>query len=165
MATITKTPTPAGIPGATLHRVLDEGHGPDAWYGSDISAAVSDVDARAAFTRPAKGRHNIAEIALHHAYWAREVRRRLTGKVEEQFLLEGEDWFDLPDESPATWEKVRATLSGEQQRLAEAVDGIASGAISSPLGEAERFDQVLGIATHAAYHAGQLQLVKKLLEK
>ncbi len=165
MATITKTPTPAGIPGATLHRVLDEGHGPDAWYGSDISAAVGDVDARAAFTRPAKGRHTIAEIALHHAYWTREVRRRLTGTVEEPFLLDGEDWFDLPDESSATWDKVRATLSAEQRRLADAVDAVASGSVSSPLGEAERFDQVLGIATHAAYHAGQIQLVKKLLEK
>lgn len=163
MATTTKTSTPAGIPGATLHRVLDEGHGPDAWYGSDISAAVTDVDARSAFKRPAKGRHNIAEIALHHAFWAHEVRRRLTGQVEEPFLLEGEDWFELPDESSATWQKVRATLSAEQERLADAVDGIASGTVSSPLGEAERFDQVLGIATHAAYHAGQIQLVKKLI--
>lgn len=163
MATTTKTSTPAGIPGATLHRVLDEGHGPDAWYGSDISAAVTDVDARSAFKRPAKGRHNIAEVALHHAFWAREVRRRLTGQVDEPFLLEGEDWFDLPDESSATWQTVRATLSAEQERLADVVDGIASGAVSSPLGEAERFDQVLGIATHAAYHAGQIQLIKKMI--
>lgn len=163
MAATTKTATPAGIPGQTLHRVLDEGHGPDAWYGADISAAVSDVDAGSAFKRPAKGRHNIAEIALHHAFWAREVRRRLTGRVEEPFLLDGEDWFELPDESPATWKKVRATLASEQQRLADAVDRIASATVTSPLGESERFDQVIGIAAHAAYHAGQIQLVKKLI--
>ena len=67
-ATLTKTPTKTGLPPATLNRILDEGYGPGAWYGSDLRAAVGDVKKATAFTRPAKGRHNIAEVALHHAY-------------------------------------------------------------------------------------------------
>lgn len=162
-ATTAKTPTPAAIPAATLRRLLDEGHGPDAWYGSDVRAALDGLDAAAAFRRPGKGRHNIAEIALHHAFWVREVRRRLTGEVREPFPLEGEDWFDLADGKPLPWTKVQATLEEETQRLAGAVEQIAAGRVTSPLSETERFDQVLGIAAHAAYHAGQIQLVKKLI--
>ena len=64
-ATATKTPTPTGLPAATFNRILDEGYGPGAWYGSDLRAAVGEVSAATAFTRPAKGRHNIAEVALH----------------------------------------------------------------------------------------------------
>jgi hypothetical protein len=163
MSTATKTATPVGIPAEALHRVLDEGHGPEAWYGADINAAVADVDAKTAVKRPAAGRHNIAEIALHHAYWAREVRKRLAGAVAEAFPAEGEDWFEVSGAAPLTWTVVRDTLSAETRRLAEATDAIARGGASSPLGETERFDQALGIAAHAAYHAGQIQLVKKLV--
>ena len=55
MSTIaTKTPTPAGIPGAALRRVLDEGYGPDAWYGAGLGTAISDVTARSEERRVGK---------------------------------------------------------------------------------------------------------------
>ena len=161
--TATKTPTPTGIPAAALRRVLDEGYGPDAWYGAGLGTAISDVTADAAFRRPADGRHNIAEIALHHAFWTREVRRRLTGKVDEPFPLDGEDWFDLEKNSPLKWKDIVATVEVEEKRLADAVIGVAKGKVKSPLSSEEQFDQTIGIAGHGAYHAGQIQLVKKLI--
>jgi len=162
-ATLTKTPTKTSLPPAALNRILDEGYGPGAWYGSDLKAAVGDVKKASAFTRPAKGRHNIAEVALHHAYHAGQVRARLTGEAAAPFPLEGEDWFELKDESRLTWKEVAAALDAAQQRLSQAVSEIASGARISPLGEAERLDLVVGITGHAAYHAGQIQLIKKLI--
>lgn len=161
--TLTKTPTPTGVPPATFNRILDEGYGPGAWYGSDLRAATSDVTAATAFTRPAKGRHNVAEVALHHAYWARQIAGKLTGDAPAAFPLEGEDWFELKDESSLSWKEVAATLDASQQGLSQAVSEIASGARISPLGEAERFDIIVGITGHAAYHAGQIQLIKKLV--
>ena len=161
--TLTKTKTPTGVPAATFNRVLDEGYGTGAWYGADLHTAVADVKKASAFTRPAKGRHNIAEVALHHAYWATQITARLTGESAPAFPLEGEDWFELKDESRLTWKEIVATLDAAQQRLSQAVSKIASGARVSPLGEADRFDLVVGIAGHAAYHAGQIQLIKKLI--
>jgi hypothetical protein len=67
-ATATKTPTPTGLPPATFNRIIDESYGPGAWYGADLRSAVADTPAAAAFKRPAKGRHNIAEVALHAAF-------------------------------------------------------------------------------------------------
>jgi len=93
--TLTKTPTPTGLPAATFNRILDEGYGPGAWYGSDLRASIGDVSAAAAFKRPAKGRHNVAEVALHAAFWANEATSRLTGAGRAAFPLDGEDWFEL----------------------------------------------------------------------
>ena len=135
-ATATKTPTPAGLPAAAYTRILEEGYGPGAWYGSDLRASIGDVSAATAFTRPATGRHNIAEVALHAAFWADEAASRLTGAPRAGFPLAGEDWFELNDESTLTWKKVAATLDASQQRLSQAVSEIAGGARTSPLGEA-----------------------------
>jgi hypothetical protein len=162
-ATATKTPTPTAIPPATFHCILQEGYGPGAWYGSDLKASVSDVTPATAFTRPSNGRHNIAEVALHHAFWSEQIASKLTGASASGFPLEGEDWFELDDESRLPWQEIVATLERSQQRLSQAVTEVASGARTSPLGEAERFDLVIGITGHAAYHAGQIQLIKKLV--
>ena len=159
----TTTASPAGAAGVTFKRILDEGYGPGAWYGSDLRAAVGDVTAAAALTRPARDRHNIAEVALHHAYWAGQIAGRLTGSPAAPFPLEGEDWFEVSDESRLSWGAITAALEASQERLSQAVLEIASGARTSPLGEAERLDLVLGITGHAAYHAGQIQLIKKLI--
>lgn len=163
----TRTPTPTGFPPATFPRILDEGYchgGPGAWYGSDLRAALADVTPAIAFRRPASGRHNIAEVALHHAYWAGQITARLAGGEPSAFPLVGkEDWFDLDDESKLSWAAITALVDASQQRLSRTVGEIASGARVSPLSEAEQFDLVLGITGHAAYHAGQIQLIKKLL--
>jgi hypothetical protein len=146
----------------TLERILQEGYGPGAWHGPDLKAAVSDVPEATAFERPGPDRHNIAEIALHHAWTVRSVSSRLTGLEPEPFVVEGEDWFELRGDRP-TWPEVQAVLATEQQRLATAVADLGAGRIRSPLAETERFDLVLGVTCHAVYHAGQIQLIKRLL--
>lgn len=166
MTTLTKSTTPTSIPAAVLPRLIDEGHSPGAWYGPDIQSAIEDVDAAQASRRPAPDRHNIAEIALHHAFWLHEVRGRLTGGAADAFALPGEDWFAWDGESRGalSWTEVQRTLAGEVQRLREVIDAIDRGAQASPLGPEARFDQVLGIAAHGAYHAGQIQLVKAMVD-
>jgi hypothetical protein len=67
-------------------RVLREGYGPGAWHGADLEAALADVVPALAFWRPAAGRHNIAEIALHHAYCARAVRSQISRRPAESFV-------------------------------------------------------------------------------
>jgi hypothetical protein len=160
--TNSKTEIPKKLDARVLARVLEEGYGPGAWHGADLKAALADVAADAAFWRPAPGRHNIAEIALHHAYCARAVRGQLTGNTPEAFVLDGEDWFPLSAGAPLDWAKVQAAVETEQARVATVLAGLASGQVGSPLGDVERFDLVLGLACHAVYHAGQVQLLKRL---
>jgi len=143
-------------------RLLREGYGEGAWHGPDLKAAIADVTPDAAFHRPAPGRHNIAEIALHHAYCARAVRAKLTGIEAEPFVLVGDDWFALPDPSTLSWANILEVVELEQNALARAVADITNGGTRSPLADSERFDLVLGITCHAVYHAGQIQLIKRL---
>ena len=111
-------------PGA---RVLLEGYGGEAWHGPDLKAALADVSSVLAFWRPAPGRHNIAEIALHHAYYAHSVRGRLSETAPEPFVLEGEDWFPLSGKDKLTWKEIVAVVDRQQQHLATLVADIEAG--------------------------------------
>jgi hypothetical protein len=146
-------------------RVLREGYGPGAWHGADLKGALADVSPALAFWRPGPGRHNIAEIALHHAFCARNVRAQLSGQAAEPFVLTGDDWFELEADGPLSWPSIQATVESEQDRLTRVVADIEAGKVVSPLADAERFDLILGITSHAIYHAGQVQLVKRLRDK
>jgi hypothetical protein len=145
-----------------LARVLGEGYGPGAWHGPDLKAALADVPAELAFWRPSPERHSIAEVALHHAYCARAVRGQLSGTKPEPFVLEGEDWFELPGSKRLQWPQIQSVVETEQQKLVGLVAEIAAGQAPSRLSETERFKLVLGITCHAVYHAGQIQLLKRL---
>jgi hypothetical protein len=159
--TIEKTATPNGLDARVLSRVLEEGYGPGAWHGSDLRAALADVTADLAFWRPAPERHNIAEIALHHAYTGRSVRGQLSDTPPEPFALEGDDWFPA-EPSGLSWPEIQNILEAEQSRLSGVVSDIAENRVKSPKPDAERFDLILGITCHAVYHAGQVQLLKRL---
>ncbi len=143
-------------------RVLREGYGPGAWHGPDLKAALEDVTPAVAFWRPGAGRHNIAEIALHHAYYVRGVRAQVSGQATEPFVFEGEDWFDVADEKKLAWSRIQGIVEAEHQRLGTLVDDTEAGRLVSALAGAERFSLLLGITCHAIYHAGQIQLIKRL---
>jgi len=160
--TITRTMIPEHTDASILARLLEEGYGPGAWHGADLRAALADVSAAAAFWRPGAGRHNIAEIALHHAWCVRSVIERISGGEPGAFPVAGSDWFELSNAGPLSWADVTLALDEYQRRLAEAVANVGAGAIDSPLSEREQFDLVLGVTCHAIYHAGQVQLVKVL---
>lgn len=162
VATTAKTIIPDRTDTRVLARILEEGYGPGAWHGADLKAALADVDPALAFWRPAPGRHNIAELAVHHAYCIRSVRGQLAGATPAPFVLDGDDWFTLPDESKISWAEITALVGAEQERLTTLVGEIGSGRVRSPLTDVERFDLVVGITCHAVYHAGQAQLIKRL---
>ena len=149
MTTETLLPVP-------LTRVLDEGYGPGAWHGADMKAAIADVAPTVAFWRPGKGRHNIAEIALHHAWCVRNVTAQLSGGEPPAFPVDGADWLTLDNENTISWAEIRRALEEQQQALAAAVGA------SSVSSDKERFDLALGVTCHAVYHAGQIQLIKVL---
>jgi hypothetical protein len=141
---------------ATLTRVLDEGYGPGAWHGADMKAAVANVTPAMAFWRPGKGRHNIAEIALHHAWCVRNVNAQLAGGEPPAFPVDGADWLTLDDEKLISWSEIKRAIETQQQAL------LATVALPSLSAEKERFDLALGVTCHAIYHAGQIQLIKVL---
>lgn len=60
-----------------LLALLDEGFDRKAWHGPNLLGSLRGLSAEQALRRPAPGRHNVWEIAVHCAYWKSIVRRRL----------------------------------------------------------------------------------------
>jgi hypothetical protein len=81
----------------------------------------------------------------------------------EPFIVDGDDWFELSDPTALPWSKVLEVMTLEQERLMDCVARTQSNGVRSPLPESDRFELVLGIACHAVYHAGQVQLIKRLV--
>jgi hypothetical protein len=158
-STIENTAIPSGFEA----RILNEGYGSGAWHGPDLKAALADVTPEQSAWRPAKGRHNIGEIALHHAYCVHAVRAQLSASPIDPFVLDGQGWFEVSTATtPLSWREIQATVEAEHRQLLALVEAIESGASASPLPAEERRPLVLGITCHAIYHAGQIQLIKRL---
>ena len=88
-----------------LLQIIDSGYNRKAWHGPNLRQSLRGVSAEDAAWRPAPGRHNIWEIAVHAAYWKYVVRRRLRGDLRGSFACEGSNWFVRP--SPTAHNKER----------------------------------------------------------
>ncbi len=145
--------------GADLLGLLDEAWLTKAWHGPTLRGALKGVTASQAGWRPAAGRHNIWEIAVHAAYWKYAVARRLRGGKRGAFPMKGSNWFDAPDSADAAaWRDALAMLGEQQKALRQAVvDWHRAGRPNPSLAR-----HVVGIAFHDIYHAGQIQLLKRL---
>ena len=152
-------------PVALLLRILDEAYEKKAWHGPNLRGTLRGVSAEQAAWRPAPDRHNVWELALHAAYWKYASRRRLTGEKRGAFPAGGSNWFRRPESATEkAWRADLALLDREHRRLRAAVAAIPAGRLSSVSpGSRHRIDTlVYGIAAHDVYHAGQIQLVKRL---
>lgn len=151
-----------------LLQVLDGAYSRHAWHGTNLRGSIRGVSLQEALWRPSPDRHNIWEIVLHTAYWKFCVRRHVTGLRDEKFSRPGSNWFDLPKRSDATHFKADvALLASEHRALVQAVAKFPPARLKkTPPGLKWRYEQyIYGIASHDLYHAGQIQLLKRLLRK
>ncbi|MFH1575061.1 MAG: DinB family protein [Acidobacteriota bacterium] len=151
-----------------LLRLLDEGYAKLAWHGPNLRGSLRGVTPEQAGWRPARGRHNIWEIAVHAAYWKYAVRRRLTGARRGSFVYPGSNWFARPDrDGTISLRRDLAVLEEEHRLLRETVAEMAPERLGelSPKKKWTLGDMIAGIAMHDVYHAGQIQLLKRLQKK
>lgn len=138
---------------------LDEGFHKQAWHGPNLKGALRGVTAAQAAWRPAPRRHTIQELVVHAAYWKYVVRRRLTGAKRGSFLEPGSNWFARPDApDPAGWKRDVAVLAAMHKELRKAVAAMTPAQLRDP----KTLKLVRGVADHDIYHAGQIQLLKRL---
>ncbi|MBI3844379.1 MAG: DinB family protein [Planctomycetes bacterium] len=150
---------------AVLLRLLDEAYERQAWHGTNLRGSLRGVTASEAAWRPARGRHNVWERALHAAYWKYAVTRQLTGEKRGSFRLEGSNWFARPAgaTSAKAWREDLAILDAEHRRLRDVVAALKPAALRQRIGRRYLAIQLItGAAMHDIYHAGQIQLLKRL---
>jgi hypothetical protein len=146
-----------------LVHAVDEAFRGVGWHGPALRSSLRGVTPKQAAWRPGRGYHNIWEVAVHAAYWKHIVRARLTGDRSHAFALKGSNWFVCP--SPGrTWQDDVRMLIDEHRALRDAISGVAPAALGKQVhGRRQTYAYTIrGIAAHDVYHAGQIQLLKKL---
>jgi hypothetical protein len=127
---------------------------------------VRGLSAEEAAWRPAPDRHNIWETTVHAAYWKYAVRRRLTREKRGSFVLKGSNWFERPsgNAGEAAWRDDVALLIAEHRKLREVVAALPAKRLGqkSAGSRSTNLTLIRGIAAHDLYHAGQIQLLKRL---
>lgn len=158
-------------PAAEIQRllgVIDQAYDQQAWHGTNLRGALRGVDARQALWRPAHDRHNIWEVAVHAAYWKYAVRRRLTGEKRAGFPMAGSNWWRRPDgdSSTAAWRRDLRLLGDMHRELRSTIASFPSRRLGHAVGASRHrvCEMIAGIAMHDVYHAGQIQLLKRLSE-
>jgi hypothetical protein len=149
-----------------LLRALDQAYDAPSWHGTNLRGSLRRVSAAEAAFRPGPERHNVWELALHCAYWKYAVRRRLAGEKRGSFPLAGSNFFLRPEGRPseAEWKRDVALLDDCHRRLRATVAALPPARLDEVTRGARvaNRDVVLGIAAHDLYHAGQIQLLKRL---
>jgi hypothetical protein len=147
----------------SLLQQLDEAFGVRSWHGTNLRGSLRGLSPKAAAWRPAPGRHNIWELTVHAAYWKYAARRRLTGAKRGEFALSGSNWFVRPaTPTTAAWRADLALLAREHAELRAAIAKLEDADLARRAGQGTVGFLVRGIAAHDLYHAGQIQLLKRL---
>ena len=143
--------------------LLDEAYEKKTWHGPNLRQSIKGVTAKQAAWRPGPGRHNIWEVTLHAAYWKYAVRRRIEGGKRGSFVLKGSNFFPRPEPgklNEAAWRADKKLLEREHRALRQTVAEI----LRTPRG-AKFLKQLYGVAFHDIYHAGQIRLLRRLMER
>jgi hypothetical protein len=148
-----------------LLRLLDQGFDHRAWHGPSLAGTIRGLTRQQALWRPAPERHNIWELVLHTAYWKYAVRRRLAGGAHGAFPRAGSNWPALPElRGEREWRADVALLKAEHKRLRQVVVVLGPRALARRGGRGRwtNAELIHGVAMHDLYHAGQIQLLKRL---
>lgn len=137
------------------------------WHGTNLNGSVRGLTVDVAAWRPTPRRHNIWELVVHTAYWKYTVLRRLTGAERGSFPLTGSNWFarPLPDQgTPRDLAADVQLLRSTHRALLRAVQAFDLSRLDTrpPGGKVTYRDLIVGVAAHDLYHAGQIQLLKRL---
>ena len=153
-----------------LLAVLDQAYNQPSWHGTNLRGSSRRVTPAQAAWRPAEHRHNIWEIVVHAAYWKYAAARRFRGDARGSFALKGSNWFrrpssDDPGRSPEkAWKSdlhLLDDMHDSLRRRGEATVGERSPR-TPPGTKVSNFALLSGVAAHDLYHAGQIQLLKRL---
>ena len=145
--------------------LIDQSYDRLAWHGTNLRGSVRGLSAAQASWRPAPQRHNIWEIVVHAAYWKYAVRRRILGEKRGSFPLKGSNWFRRPvEDTAAAWKADLVLLDETHKSMRQAIEQLPARKLHTLQGKTKfTYAQLIyGLASHDLYHAGQIQLLKRL---
>jgi hypothetical protein len=149
--------------------LVDQAFDHHAWHGTNLRGSIRGLKLEQLIWRPAAGKNNIWELTIHAAYWKYVVKRRLLNEQKGTFPFGGSNFIKRPMEGFAdenAWKKDVKTLVEIHRSLREAISNTEPKDLYiTPAGSKfSNLQMFNGIAAHDLYHAGQIQLIKRLYE-
>ena len=144
----------------------------DPWYGSAVSNILDGVDAGMAVAHPITRAHSIWELVLHMTAWTNEVKQRLEGGPHRS-PAEG-DWPAVRATTQEAWTAALAALRRAHDDLAQTIGAAEDSSLGRQIGGGQVdamgnpvtfYQTIIGILQHDTYHAGQIALLKKALNR
>jgi uncharacterized damage-inducible protein DinB len=135
----------------------------DAWHGPSLGELIAQLTPEEAMQRPIPTAHNIWELVLHITSWANIALRRINGGQVEAY--DGEDWPEVHEFTQARWDAAKEGLGESYERLSEVVVGMTDDDLTANAPQSTRSvaGMVSGVAQHAAYHGGQIAVLRKIV--
>jgi len=140
-----------------LNRAFDG----EAWHGPALMEILDGIDATTAAARLMPAAHNIWELVLHLSAWEQVVTRRIAG--ETLTLTDEQNFGHIERVSEANWQKAIETLKQGHSQLIQAVSVLSDSRLNDrvPGKDYNLLFMLLGVVQHAAYHGGQIALLKR----
>ena len=136
------------------------------WHGPPLADLIGDVTAEQAAEHPIAGGHSIWELVLHMTAWAEIVRRRLdSASVVE--ATEEQDWPPVRDPTPEGWRTAVERLKESYRELAAETATLDDARLIGRVPGRDHAVIVMlhGIVEHAAYHGGQIAILKRAVAR
>ncbi len=149
-----------------LLEIYDQAFDQTAWHGTNLRGSLKGLKLPELLYRAQGKRHNIWEITLHCAYWKYVVLRRLVGGKKGEFPRKPSDFPKLPDNPTLKdWKEDLKLLEDYHVRLREAIEHFPESKLyKTPKNSKVSYTKTIyGISSHDLYHAGQIQLVKRMI--
>ena len=137
----------------------------EAWHGSALMEVLDGIDATAAAEHPISGAHSIWELVLHLATWERVIAQRIQGKA--LMPSDDENFPTVHRPTDAAWREALQTLQTTHSELIQLVSNMKESQLNKrvPGKDYDLRFMLTGAVQHAAYHGGQIALLKKAQNK
>lgn len=141
-----------------------------AWYGTPIYTILETVSFEAAYEKPERASHSIAEIVMHLLAWTEEAISRMQAKPAGQ-PYRG-DWPDTGRPDEQKWLQLIAGFKLANVELTQLISAFADESWTEQVndsrnnytGYAATYEALInGIIQHHVYHAGQISLLNKMI--
>ena len=145
--------------------LIDTAYDQVSWHGPNLRGSLRGMTPALAAWRASPERHNIWELIVHAAYWKYVAWRRLTGAKRGSFPLAGSNVIARPVT------ETRSALQADLDLLDQMHRTLRDAAAAVPAADLDRGSAqrgvtkralLTGVAAHDLYHAGQIQLLKRM---
>lgn len=139
----------------------------EAWYGDSLLELLDGVTAEQARAHPIPNAHSIWEIVLHLDAWVRFFSRAVLGMPIPAWssMPAEQDFPPVTEKTDEAWAACVEALLEHHIDLAEAIAHFGDEHLEATVpGRSYNFNRLFQSASlHAAYHGGQIALLKKLV--